>query len=541
MNSGPGYPPPHDSSPPVAGSPAYYNKMSNHNYNASDVTVNMRQISRTPSPTPSETAELKKRHLFDFQAMKSFKYWFRREWLWYYVIGALVAVVSVLFTVYHQQIVSWLQPAANWMHNLPAGWLIPIAIFFVISFPPLFGHEILAILCGLVWGLWPGFAIVAAGTFIGEIGNFYAFKYCCAARGEKMEKTKIQYACLARIVREGGFKIALIARFSAIPGHFTTAVFATCGMSIWTFMIAALLSLPKQFITVYLGVALEDSESGQSSTKDTIIKDVVIGITVVVTVAAMWYIYHLMAKVKPEVIYERRKARQAKLEAGIGELPYNNSAVLHSTADIPFDPRTSDSELPLTANFAKDSRHQQWDSTGRAVGYAPDPTLYAPQPRKPAPRIGSANTSQSSSPAPYMSERSDYRAVPLRQNTSSSTGSWDLSGQVGGLNAYAMSRQTPYQDPYAAAAPAARLPPGAAPPRMQQPQYSQSPPPMRSVGHSPVLPPATGGYAPPEQTPTQARFAETGAGAGPGARESVLPNPFGDHAAARQEGGAGIR
>ena len=35
----------------------------------------------------------------------------------YYVIGILVAVVSILFTVYHKQIVAWLQPAANWMHK----------------------------------------------------------------------------------------------------------------------------------------------------------------------------------------------------------------------------------------------------------------------------------------------------------------------------------------------------------------------------------------------------------------------------------------
>lgn len=34
-----------------------------------------------------------------------------------------------------------------------------------------------------------------------------------------MEKTKISYACLAKVVRDGGFKIALIARLSAIPGH----------------------------------------------------------------------------------------------------------------------------------------------------------------------------------------------------------------------------------------------------------------------------------------------------------------------------------
>lgn len=60
----------------------------------------------------------------------------------------------------------------NSYDSLKYGWLIPIGIMFVISFPPLFGHEIVAILCGLVWGLWIGFAIVAAGTLLGEIGNF---------------------------------------------------------------------------------------------------------------------------------------------------------------------------------------------------------------------------------------------------------------------------------------------------------------------------------------------------------------------------------
>ena len=54
---------------------------------------------------------------------------------------------------------------------------------------------------------------------IHELRFSSAFKYCCSARGEKLEKTKLTYGCLARVVREGGFKIALIARLSAIPGH----------------------------------------------------------------------------------------------------------------------------------------------------------------------------------------------------------------------------------------------------------------------------------------------------------------------------------
>ena len=56
--------------------------------------------------------------------------------------------------------------------SLPAGFLIPIAIMIVLSFPPLFGAEIIHLLCGVIWGLGVGFAIVAAGTLLGEIANF---------------------------------------------------------------------------------------------------------------------------------------------------------------------------------------------------------------------------------------------------------------------------------------------------------------------------------------------------------------------------------
>ncbi|KAG5335019.1 hypothetical protein C0989_002478 [Termitomyces sp. Mn162] len=89
----------------------------------------------------------------------------------YYVALTIILVVTALVTIYHKQIVFWLNAHTQFLHH-KLGWLIPIAVLFVISFPPLFGHEIVAILCGLVWGMWIGFAIVAAGTFIGEIGNF---------------------------------------------------------------------------------------------------------------------------------------------------------------------------------------------------------------------------------------------------------------------------------------------------------------------------------------------------------------------------------
>ncbi|KAK0200346.1 hypothetical protein DFS33DRAFT_1360713 [Desarmillaria ectypa] len=337
-----------------------------------------RDITRTPSPTPSEAKELKT-GVLSWEVVGKWRFWIRREWLWYYVALVIILVLTALMTLYHKQIVDWLTPVTRWLHDLKFGWLVPIGILFVISFPPLFGHEIVAILCGLVWGLWIGFGIVAAGTFIGEVGNFYAFKYCCRARGEKLERTKITYACLAKVVRDGGFKIALIARLSAIPGHFTTAIFSTCGMGIIVFCIAAILSLPKQFIAVYLGVILEQSSTGTTDTKSRIISDVVLAITVLITIAAMWYIYHQMDKVKPEVIYARRKARQAKLARA--NLPYNQSDV--------FDASTSDVNIPLTPRAARHAERgelypfSQSYQHGSYTGAGPTSVIYAPTPKTP--------------------------------------------------------------------------------------------------------------------------------------------------------------
>jgi uncharacterized membrane protein YdjX (TVP38/TMEM64 family) len=67
-----------------------------------------------------------------------------------------------------------LKPTSEKIRDLPGGFIIPVVILIVISFPPLFGHELIALLCGVVYGLWIGFAIVAAGTFLGESKSFFA-------------------------------------------------------------------------------------------------------------------------------------------------------------------------------------------------------------------------------------------------------------------------------------------------------------------------------------------------------------------------------
>ncbi|KAJ7501073.1 hypothetical protein B0H11DRAFT_2224910 [Mycena galericulata] len=112
-----------------------------------------------------------------------------------------------------------------------------------------------------------------------------------------------------RVVREGGLFIPIIVRYSALPGHFTIAVFATCGMKFWIFLVAAVVSLPKHLVMVYIGVAL-NSNSSKSRT----IPSIFLAITIIITILAMRYIRILREKAKPGVVWVRRMARQTKLQ-----------------------------------------------------------------------------------------------------------------------------------------------------------------------------------------------------------------------------------
>ncbi|KZP04807.1 hypothetical protein FIBSPDRAFT_766798 [Athelia psychrophila] len=264
-------------------------------------------MTRTPSPTPSEEASLAQTGFFDWKKYTKFK----KEYMVTYIVIIVITIILIIFAAMHNVIIRKLQPAAEWMHNTKFGWLIPIGLLFVMSFPPLGGQELVAILCGLVWGAGWGFLIVSVGQFLGELANFFTFKYLCQARSNKLKETNIQYACLSRVIQDGGLKVAVVARYSVIPPHVSTALFATCGMHVSTFIISALVSLPKNFINVYVGVTFEQEENGTETNKSKMINFIVLCVTILITIFAMRYIQSLINKVKPGVIHQRRKNRQA--------------------------------------------------------------------------------------------------------------------------------------------------------------------------------------------------------------------------------------
>ncbi|KAK6362618.1 Tlg2-vesicle protein [Orbilia blumenaviensis] len=314
------------------------------------------------------------------------KFFTKKRYIPWWILLIVIIVITVLTTVYHEEIVKWLTPVSEKIRSLSWGWIIPIIILFIISFPPLFGHEIVAILCGIVYGLWVGFAIVAAGTFIGEIGTYFAFKGFLRGRAEKEERRNLNYACLATVTREGGILFVFIARLSAIPSHLTTAVFATCGISFWVFFIATLLSLPKQLVVVYLGVIINNPSGGH------LVSNIILGITFAITIVAAGYIYWQMRKVRPRLIAEHEAIKN-------GQTAYEGAGA--SSSDIEMNPNGDNN------NGARDEEEDDlgnplmYHHGGNNTGYHGKQTVGTTNGRYEPLRGGAG-------PEPYRGYNSDY-------------------------------------------------------------------------------------------------------------------------------------
>jgi hypothetical protein len=108
----------------------------------------------------------------------------------------------------------------------------------------------------------------------------------------------------------------LVIRLSAIPSHFSTAVFSTCDVNFYHFFIATFLSLPKQIFLVYLGVLLVQEES--SNTIQTVMFVALFVVTLVMA-GWIWYKMRAIKKVLLEEQAQRRAAKEKEEEIGEGE------------------------------------------------------------------------------------------------------------------------------------------------------------------------------------------------------------------------------
>lgn len=132
--------------------------------------------------------------------------------------------------------------------------------------------------------------------------------YTLRRKAIELERKNLNYGALARLTRDGGFWIVLVIRLSAIPSHFSTAVFSTCNVKFWHFFVATFLSLPKQIFLVYLGVLLVQQKESD------VVQSVMFGAVFVVTIVLGVYIWFKMRKIKKVLLDEQAQRREVRLQ-----------------------------------------------------------------------------------------------------------------------------------------------------------------------------------------------------------------------------------
>lgn len=272
----------------------------------------------------------------------------RKYWGWW-ILVVVVFTLSSLLSSYHTQIAMYLKPYQDQISKASWSWIIPTVLLIIVSFPPLFGHELIILVAGMVWGLWIGFAIACAGTFLGELATYFAFKHMISRRSQKIEERSVTYATLAKLMRDGGLMMVILVRASAMPGHVCTAMQATIGIGFWIFTIACFVTLPKQFALVYVGVmlgdpslpSLEDDDkdgdrsSHDSSTSHHIISVVVFLITAFFTILSAYIVWMRMRKLRPIVKEEFERRGLPEFVSSTPDDPPIPPHDRHQSSDLP--------------------------------------------------------------------------------------------------------------------------------------------------------------------------------------------------------------
>lgn len=138
--------------------------------------------------------DFRNRHFTDLSLIRS-------GW-WATLIFSIAA--SVCLAQYHTQIVTAIGPYKIVIRRTQAwNWLVPFIVLIIISFPPLFGHELVILALGVCYRLDVAFLIAIAGTFAGEVAEFYVFKHYLTRRAAAVEAKSVGYASLAKLMREG--------------------------------------------------------------------------------------------------------------------------------------------------------------------------------------------------------------------------------------------------------------------------------------------------------------------------------------------------
>lgn len=224
--------------------------------------------------------------------------------------------LCLVFVILDNQLQNYLEPLAARMNSIPGAWLLLGILIAIACIPPLFGHAILALVAGYVYGSLYGFLLLTISSLIGEYFVYAVFPYLFLAALERLrEKHAKNYGVFVAVVEDGGVVMIWFIMMSVIPTHISTPFFGGLRTITWyKLLFANILASPVKFFPpVYVGTLL------RSKSNNGALGNVVFTLCVLVTLIVMWQI-RKSYKVKKAEYREMRMAEEAIAEKRTGDV-----------------------------------------------------------------------------------------------------------------------------------------------------------------------------------------------------------------------------
>ncbi|KAG9304709.1 hypothetical protein G9A89_000508, partial [Geosiphon pyriformis] len=230
-----------------------------------------------------------------------------------------------------------LAPVAQYIRNIPFGYLILFALVLVSSFPPIPGYSIILIICGFIYGFPIGFFPAFGGALIGSILCFGLFRITFKNYTDELVSKDRRFAALAIAIHNEGFKIIFLVRLSPFPFPYTNAFFASLpSVSFWEFFLATIITLPQQLITIFIGSRFSNLSNEMDFTSR-LVNYLSIGIGCILFLFAAWYIYYKTMMVARNAAGKGRMIEKSESERGLKENDDNDSSEYFLDQEITFN------------------------------------------------------------------------------------------------------------------------------------------------------------------------------------------------------------
>lgn len=176
------------------------------------------------------------------------------------VLGVLLPVLVVAALVVFGHFVpfrAWLAAFVHWVDGLgPAGMALYAVVYALVAVLML-PAWLMTVAAGMIFGFFPGVAIVLTGATAGAAASFLIARYVARDRVARAAERNPKFRALDRAIGQEGWRIVFLLRMSVVvPFTFSNYVYGLTAIRFWPYVASSALGMvPVTSLYVALGMA----------------------------------------------------------------------------------------------------------------------------------------------------------------------------------------------------------------------------------------------------------------------------------------------